>query len=111
MSRRKKTGRPEKSGAPAPSSAPQPRVAGNNPPPVTLVCALLFFITLGVFAPACWFNFLDYDDNIFITENTRVQGGFTPAGLAWAFTNNDAYLWHPLTWLSHMLDFKLYGLK
>lgn len=56
-------------------------------------------------------EFVNYDDNVYITENPNVQSGLTRKSLAWAFTSTYASNWHPLTWLSHMLDCELYGLN
>ncbi len=54
-------------------------------------------------------NFLNYDDQLFVTDNSYVQQGITSKGLAWAFTSTK-YNWHPLTWISHMADYQVYGL-
>jgi len=56
-------------------------------------------------------EFIDFDDDIYITKNKNVQDGLTWQNIKWAFTTNQAYNWHPLTWLSHMLDCQLFGLK
>jgi tetratricopeptide (TPR) repeat protein len=57
------------------------------------------------------FNFVYYDDQVYVTENTHVQSGLTGKGIVWAFSSLDAGFWHPLTWLSLMLDFELFGLN
>jgi hypothetical protein len=56
-------------------------------------------------------EFTNYDDNLYVTENPHVQAGFTFESIKWAFTNHHVGHWHPLTWLSFMLDYKLYGLN
>ncbi len=56
------------------------------------------------------FDFVDFDDGLYVTENSYVQKGLTIEGLIWAFTTSHTGNWHPLTWLSHMLDSELYGL-
>jgi protein O-mannosyl-transferase len=56
-------------------------------------------------------QFISYDDEQYITENYRVQAGLSWPNIVWAFTTTDAANWHPLTWLSHMLDCQLYGLN
>lgn len=56
-------------------------------------------------------EFLQYDDVQYVTENQHVQAGLTGAGVVWAFTTTLAGNWHPLTWISHMLDCQLYGLN
>ncbi|HEC17229.1 MAG TPA: tetratricopeptide repeat protein [Sedimenticola sp.] len=56
------------------------------------------------------FEFIDWDDELYVTANRHVQAGLTLEGLRWAFTTFHATNWHPLTWLSHMLDVQLFGL-
>ncbi|NQT70116.1 MAG: tetratricopeptide repeat protein [Desulfobacteraceae bacterium] len=76
-----------------------------------LVCMFLVVAVLVAYwqIPSC--GFVGFDDKPYVTENRQVQKGFTVEGLAWAFTTFHAANWHPLTWLSHMLDFQLYGLN
>lgn len=66
--------------------------------------------TLLVFLPVRDHEFITYDDPDYVTENPMVQAGLTLAGVQWAFTTFHANNWHPLTWLSHMLDCTLFGL-
>ncbi len=70
----------------------------------------LVLVTLIVFLRAVEGGFVDYDDADYVTANAQVQAGLTWAGVRWAFTTGHASNWHPLTWLSHMLDAQLYGL-
>jgi Flp pilus assembly protein TadD len=74
-----------------------------------LVCLALSAATLVVFWPISANEFVSYDDSEYISENPYVQGGLTAAGVAWAFTAAHAANWHPLTWLSLMLDRELQG--
>ena len=76
-----------------------------------LIALLLAFATLVVFLPAGRFNFLNYDDNDYITDNAFVKQGVTWSGVRTAFTTFHASNWHPLTWLSHMADCMLFGLN
>ena len=57
------------------------------------------------------FDFVGYDDELYVTENRHVQSGLAVKSFIWAFTTFDASNWHPLTWISHMLDCELYGLN
>jgi protein O-mannosyl-transferase len=57
------------------------------------------------------FDFVGYDDQEYITGNSHVQKGLTVESIIWAFTSFHSANWHPLTWLSHMLDCELYGLN
>jgi tetratricopeptide (TPR) repeat protein len=71
----------------------------------------LFVVTMLVFWPARHFDFINFDDPDYVTANARVQAGLTWEGVRWAFTTNHASNWHPLTWLSHMLDGQVFGLS
>ena len=53
---------------------------------------------------------MNFDDNVYVYKNLQVQKGLTWPGVVWAFTQFHALNWHPLTWLSHMLDYECYGL-
>lgn len=75
-----------------------------------LISLFLIMATVLVFWPVRNHEFLNYDDNEYITGNPQVKGGLTLKGFIWAFTTTHAANWHPLTWLSHMLDYDLYGL-
>jgi len=75
------------------------------------VGALLVLLTLLAYARVTGNGFIGFDDDDYVTENFRVQAGLTWDGLAWAFTTTHASNWHPLTWLSHMLDVELFGLR
>jgi len=75
---------------------------------------LLLLIVLGgvaVYWQVCDFAFVSFDDTDYIVENSAVRQGLSWASIKWAFTTFHAANWHPLTWLSHMLDVTLFGLK
>ncbi|OFV99028.1 MAG: hypothetical protein A3H28_08010 [Acidobacteria bacterium RIFCSPLOWO2_02_FULL_61_28] len=67
--------------------------------------------TVALYAPVRHFEFVTWDDPNYITENPHVQGGLTWASVLWALTTSDPPYWHPLTWLSHMLDVQVFGLN
>ena len=73
------------------------------------ICLGLAVATLAVYARTLGNGFLVYDDQIYITDNPTVKAGLTLEGLRWAFTTGHSANWHPLTWLSHMLDWQFYG--
>ena len=75
------------------------------------IALLLALITLVAYLPVVHDSFLDYDDGIYVTNNRIVQNGLTWVGIQWAFTTLRATYWHPLTWLSHMMDCELFGLN
>jgi tetratricopeptide (TPR) repeat protein len=70
---------------------------------------VLAIITLLVFWQVCRFDFINFDDHTYVTKNLRVLAGLSRDSIAWAFTTTHASNWHPLTWLSHMLDCQLFG--
>jgi tetratricopeptide (TPR) repeat protein len=78
---------------------------------VLLTSLFLIVLILAAFEQIRNHAFINLDDNKYITENRLVQSGLTLGGLTWAFTATHAANWHPLTWLSHMLDCQLYGLN
>ena len=78
-------------------------------PLVTLVYAFLVLGTLAVFWQVRDFEFLHYDDHCYVHQNSQVLRGLTWDGVVWAFTTGYASNWHPMTWLSHMLDCTLFG--
>jgi protein O-mannosyl-transferase len=71
----------------------------------------LTLITVVAYSPVIGNDFINYDDPIYITANPHVQAGLTTRGVAWAFKSGYGANWHPLTWIAHMVDYQLYGLK
>jgi protein O-mannosyl-transferase len=78
---------------------------------VLLVSLYLVVAILVAYGQVIQFDFVGYDDELYVTENIHVQEGVTYSGIKWAFTTSHAGNWHPLTWLSHMLDYNLYGVN
>ncbi len=78
---------------------------------VTGVCIFLAAITFVVFGQTLRYEFVSFDDNLYVYENPAVQKGLTWEGFRWALTYGEIGHWHPLTWLSHMLDCQFYGLN
>jgi hypothetical protein len=83
-----------------------------------LICLVLALVTFGIYAPVirtgpveARYDFVNYDDPDYVTSNSHVQAGLTKANIAWAFTTGHASNWHPVTWLSHMVDCQFYGLN
>jgi len=72
------------------------------------VSAALFIGTLLVFGRALNNDFVNYDDPVYVTENPPVQGSVTLLAIQWALTTGAASNWHPLTWISHMIDWSLF---
>jgi Flp pilus assembly protein TadD len=74
-----------------------------------IISLLLAMATLAVYWPARQCGFLGFDDPGYYSENVHVLGGFTWNNVVWSFTSGEAANWHPLTWLSHMLDAEIFG--
>ena len=76
-----------------------------------VICLGLFLLALGVYLPALRHDFIVYDDENYVRANPHVVQGLTSENIHWAFTTGYQSNWHPLTWLSHMLDCQLFGLQ
>lgn len=86
---------------PARPSKPGPRKA--------FILAFLVLATAVAYSPVCHNQFVNYDDPLYITNNPRVFQGLSWDAVKWAFTTGQGSNWHPLTWLSLMLDCQLFG--
>ena len=75
----------------------------------TLIIVLLVIACLAAYGRILGNDFVNYDDYRLITENNYVQTGFDAQSVKWAFTNASLEYWHPLTWLSIMLEWRLFG--
>jgi len=75
----------------------------------TLISGGLALVAFLVFSPALRGGFVNFDDPVYVTKNARVLAGLTWSNVRWAFGNFDAGFWHPLTWLSYLLDAECYG--
>jgi len=76
---------------------------------LVFICLLLAGVTLLPYLQVKDFDFITLDDDMYVTNNPMVLAGLTWPGIKWAFTARHSSNWHPLTWLSHMLDSQLYG--
>ena len=76
-----------------------------------LTCTVLAAVTGAVYWQVTQFDFTTFDDPLYVYENPNVTAGITAKSIAWAFNIGYQGNWHPLTWLSHMLDAKLFGIK
>ena len=76
-----------------------------------VICLTLALVTAALYWPMLHHPFINVDDEQYITSNPHVQAGLTWPGIVWAFENTEAANWHPLTWISHMLDCQLFGLN
>ncbi len=78
---------------------------------ILIVYVVLAAITLAVFWQVSQYDFIKLDDNIYVTNNFRIKSGISLEGIRWAFSTTYAQFWHPLTWLSLMFDYQLFGLN
>jgi Tfp pilus assembly protein PilF len=75
------------------------------------VCVALVLACVAVYGRTLAHDFVNYDDPLYVTENAEVRAGLSWANIAWAFTTDRAMYMHPLTWISHMVDCEVYGLR
>ena len=92
--------------SPAPSTLAHPIAGGSARRWVSLSLAA---VTVVAYAGVWRNGFVAWDDPSYVSENSHVLGGLTWRGVVWAFTNTQGANWHPVTWLSHMLDVQLLG--
>lgn len=79
--------------------------------PQFIICIFLLSVTLVAFWQVRNHDFINLDDNLYIIDNPFIQQGLTIRGIRWAFTSAYSGHWHPITWLSHLLDYDLCGLN
>src|SRR2546423_8490955 len=75
------------------------------------LCVVLIAITWAIFGQTLGFQFVNYDDPIYVIENAHIRAGLTWHGIGWAFTHIHSQNWHPLTTISHMMDCQFFGLQ
>ena len=78
---------------------------------LVIYCLLLVVATLAFYNPIVRNQFVDFDDQAYILRNSHIQGGLTWAAVKWSFTTFYYGNWHPLTWMSHALDYQLFHLN
>lgn len=83
--------------------------ADEKNPLLAKIATGLVLLTFVIFLPVVGCEFINYDDDVFVTNNPKVAAGFTWEGIKWAFTSAEIDYWRPLSWLSHMLDIELFG--
>src|SRR6185369_12725816 len=76
-----------------------------------LAVLLLLMCVFGLFSATLKNAFINYDADVYVTDNFHVRPGLTGEGATWAVGSTEAGNWHPLTWFSHMLDCQMYGLR
>jgi hypothetical protein len=74
------------------------------------VCLFLAVTTYCAYQQVGGHGFVTFDDGLYVTENIRIQSGINLNNIAWSFTTTHSSNWHPLTWMSHMLDVSLFDM-
>ena len=98
-----------KKSSPEKTTAWKPLQDNNSKTMRGLICISLIAAVCIVYMQTLGHEFTNFDDNVYVTENDHVKAGLSSESVAWAFTTKRASNWHPLTWLSHMADYQLYG--
>jgi len=102
--------RPATQAKPAPARAATP-VSARPRLPAWLMAGSLVLLTMALYWPATRCDFVNLDDDLYVTGNVPVQNGLAWESIKWAWLNPVAANWHPLTVLSHMVDCQVFGLK
>ena len=95
----------------SPANPNQPSESQTSNRQKLILCILLATTTIAVYSPIIRAPFLNYDDALHVTENAHVRAGLTWSTVQWAFRSSETSDWHPITWLSHALDYELFGLS
>lgn len=92
-----------------PISSASPKSFFQSARGLLLLCGVLSALVIGVFWPSVSCKFQYYDENDYLLDNVQVNHGLSWQGVSWAFTSLAKSNWVPLTWLTHMMDFQIYG--
>jgi len=76
-----------------------------------ILCFAIIICIFAVYIPCIQFGFVHFDDQLYVFDNPHIRDGLTWDGIKWAFTTIRGGNWHPLTWISHMLDISCYGMN
>jgi tetratricopeptide (TPR) repeat protein len=76
-----------------------------------LIAFILFAGTIGLYSRSFTFEFLNYDDDEYVYDNPHIKSGLSLGNLSWAFTAVHSANWHPVTWISHMIDAQIWGVS
>ena len=96
---------------PAPTPGNPLPIVGSVREQMLLALLVLVALTFGVYSPSLHNQFVNYDDPSYVLENPHVNSGLSVQNVRWAITGTASDNWHPLTWISHMTDVTLFGLK
>ena len=93
-----------------PQSSPETGVSASNTMRPWILALVLAIATIALYYPVSHHPFVNYDDDAYVTENAHVQSGLNWNTVQWAFTTYEFVNWHPLTWISHALDYEMFQL-
>jgi tetratricopeptide (TPR) repeat protein len=85
-------------------------IKNNTNKNIAVLCTFLVIAIWISYSPILGYGFINFDDREYITENPHIKNGLTLESIAWAFKAIYSWNWHPITWLSHILDVEIYGL-
>ena len=78
---------------------------------ITVLCVLVAAATIALYSPVSGHSFVVWDDHDYVVANSHIHSGLSWNTVKWAFASTEAANWHPLTWLSHALDYQLFALN
>jgi len=110
MGKRSRAKREAHAAQPERQAAPHSALSTQHSALPVAIAAALALAVLVVYAQVAHHDFINFDDPDYVVTNPNVSTGLSVANVAWAFTHYHASNWHPLTWISHMLDVSLFGL-
>ncbi|MEE8349746.1 MAG: tetratricopeptide repeat protein [Acidobacteriota bacterium] len=93
------------------SSTPMSLLSSSGRPLKGMALILLLLATFWVYLPVKDSEFIDLDDNVYVTENPWIQQGLNGQSISWAMTSFREGVWNPMTWISFMLDYQIFGLN
>jgi len=96
---------------PKTARAKPPAKRDSDPRLLAAVCIVLALATVAVYFQTFHYSFVAYDDDQYVYENPTVKAGLTASGVAWALGTFFYANWHPLTWISYLLDSQLFGMN
>jgi tetratricopeptide (TPR) repeat protein len=107
----RKTGQPAQNAPRIEKATVPPTDRTSDRKPILIACALLVIAIAIVFARVRSQDYITLDDPEYVTANSTVKGGLSASGISWAFTAFHSANWHPLTWITHMIDVQFFGVS
>jgi len=92
-------------------SVPKSKPETNDRTAILIICTLLVLAAIVVYGQSIEYDFISMDDDLYVTNNSHVKAALTGESVRWAFTSMEVSNWHPLTWISLMIDHGLSGMN